>query len=287
MPLLRHPLPGVECDGRAFVAVAIPLSGGKFSSWLVAVGAEGPFGVAPEDSRGAQPSTHSIWGIARCEWERVEHNDDTANQHTTANSGDSVLPRSPWGYIQYRMLEVDVLDQSTPVPQAACPGPFDAAVSLAFLWEVGDQLLRRSRMTVRTWIREVAETSPLIMLFPLLAITTFSDVALPHIFRSVRLGLRVNQRLLVPGHPSASVLASLRRQAGVRRTQAGRGEVADKSTKRSYEDVLLELPRKRARTERAQQRNAPAGPNAPRTETDPMKIIKAVFLSPLDKCTCF
>ena len=269
-------LAGRGAGGSRVRAPRVPPRKGSFNAWLVGVDGEGPFGVHPEASRDANPQTHAIAATAACEWEFVEPTNENMIAHLEMHSGEKATASEPWGFVQYRIVDVNWLHEPTMVPDIVCPGPFDAMTPLHFAQAAGDEPLRPSGLTVRGWIHEVGGSVATILLFSLSWLSSLDVCTLPRLFHSVHLSLRVNPRALVPQFPTASVLKMLRGARRVRRNQGG-GRAAAASRKRSYDDVLLELP-KRHRGEKQEPDHVYGARVHRRMETDPLRIINAVFL---------
>ena len=277
------PLGSSASGRRAGARVRVPRAPpreGTFHAWLIKVDCEGGphLGVQADASQGAQPSTHSIAGVCHCKWELAEPTEDNFIDHTPLNHHLPLRPHNPkWGYLQYRMMDIDFLDESCPVPESTCPGPWNAGTPLSFWQAARGRLLTRSRSTVREWVADTHGSLNVILLYPVALFLELLHVTLPYLFRSVRLTMRVMWKEIIPGYPSRKELQQLRAAWGVRRNQGG-GRTSTVRAKRPYEDVLLELPRKNAKVEKAEAVDRSNSRVQRNNATDPLKVIRAVFL---------
>ena len=139
---------------------------GCFTAWLVGVNGEGPYSVHAGASDGALPGTHSLVGLCSCEWQLVAPNHENVATHIGLNPG-TVSTSAPWGYLQYTMVDMDILESPIPVPEEVCPGPFGPSAPLHFLAATRTAMLQRIHISVFEWIQRHGGRAGSILLFPI------------------------------------------------------------------------------------------------------------------------
>jgi len=96
----------------------------------------------------------------------------------------------------------------------------------------------------------------------------------PHVFRSVRLGVRTDAKMVFQPYPSLKTIADWRREDGISRVDLGASR--RRAAEKSYEDILLELPpEKRRRRGGSGPTGAPSG-GVKTPAMDPIHVLNAL-----------
>ena len=251
---------------------------GSFLAWLLTD--DPPLGPAASAGSGArpEPAAAKLMGIARCEWRFQQPCDEVVHayeQLQPPRHGRASRARPPWGYVEYRSLEVWSLCGDGRV----VPGDVDLEDQVAaphlLLETLGDARLKSGYRDVRALFADKFRqiTTSVVLQLPV-ALASSPD---PRLLRSVPLLLRGGMDALLHGLPPHSVVQRWRRGLDVARVS--QMPALEAETDDRWADIACELPRKRARenltVEEAVEGIVGVG------EIDPLLLIKGLNFSHL------
>ena len=117
----------------------------------------------------------------------------------------------------------------------------------------------------------------LVMFFELPQLVIIGDQEFPFVLRSVKLSLRTTCLAdLVPNQPPVKHIHKWRKQEGVKRSTEPAGA---RRRERTWEDVLMELPRKKRVRREGEPPSGGHGAVKDKLEHDPIKVIKGLLFS--------
>jgi len=199
----------------------------------------------------------------------------------------------PWGHIDYRVHDVWLLAQLTPVPPDVQNDLFSVLAPLQIYQAVKYQNTFPSDTDVRARVRAGGDIAMTVLMFAATALPDLYNMATPFLLSTVPLRLRTNPLQLVENHPPKHWITRWRVIAGVKRHREGADAAGggDGTQEGLWEATLLELPRRR----RQRKDKAPPAPleEGPRKKMrlgiDPLRMLKALFFSRhlKDQRSCF
>ena len=182
-----------------------------------------------------------------------------------------------FGYLRYHIVARWQLDVPIEVPPEE--SLHDPTAHLALQATYGTAYVAGGDMTINELLRHMGDERPTCcVVFPARTATWLLGLAVPSLFRSIRLGKRSNLKEVLQGQPPASVISRWRRDSWkehkhlCRRRRTRRRASRDDA---SYNDLLLALPESRARI-------TPTEPNPAKhlgvrhTVLDPVMMIRGI-----------
>ena len=269
VPALRAPRRG----GHAGRPREAPREG-TFVAWLVR-DSVGPILSSSSAAPPAAPEARCVFALARCEWQFRPDSDEARAAHALLEPPRGRDRRgAAWVFLKYTAVERWELSETIDIPRHE---NLDDDTFPTFLEHAcADIDVRRPQVTVRTLLRTLPTR-------PTCCVSVFLGTAeevlagdLPCAFRSVRLGGRVDYTNIVKDNPRRQLICSWRNRVGARRRNRPAGEQLDRLHGPSYEDVLLELPRKRAAEVNVEVPNAARHLGKRRKLADPIHLIRGL-----------
>jgi len=237
--------------------------------------------VATEAAFAAGPARAKfrVVGACTCSWEFEAASDAARDAHASAITPCARRDNAPaWGYVHYRARDVWRLGDPAPLPEALASDVLGPALPYRLFAEFGNQYTAPGGNTVTDRLHAMdTDTSKHLMVFNKIPLATMLGQPEPVLLRSVKLSMRTeNKEDLVPGCPSKSSITRWKHEHGAKRARSA-AVARPAAPKVSWEGTLLELPRKRRRTEVGG--GSGAGAVATKKHRDPITMIKAVLFA--------
>ena len=281
-PIIPGPAAAGAPAGRRFADVPMrrprnPPKRGDFFTWLL-----GFYDRPADDNPGAAgpaQANNQIIGGARCSWDFATASVDQEARHRSAFLVPSSESTSPaWGYVHYTVHDMWCLAEPVPVPDCLLDNVVGPEAPVHLFQACKNSSTSPGGQSVAERLID-APTAERVMDFSVDEADALGHLDVPFVLKSVKLCMRTRAgNDLVRDQPPAKSIRLWRKQKGVKRARQGPQAAAPPADANSWEDILLELPRKRAKLS-AEGSRAGAGALKDRQQEDPIKVIRGIHFA--------
>ena len=192
--------------------------------------------------------------MCQCSWNLVDSTEKHQCEHSSL-PGNRILRgdvlRNTWGYIQYHCVDLFRLDEPLVLPPDAKLDEFenDAVAPLEIYRQISYRFLNGGSFTVHEHVDSLDSPECIMVWSDMLSTSVFQRQ--PFLFRSVRLCSRICSDGILNNKPPQSSIDVWRRAAGATQSRSKRKldgtttSTTSTSRKRLWEDILLELPKRK------------------------------------------
>jgi len=224
------------------------------------------------------PASCHVVALALCAWTFAEANDAEHVDHATVSRAVGRTRAQPaWGFVRYSLLNVWELPDILQMPDLDTHWS-DPVTALKISDLVADAVVTPDGRTVRDILDRYLALAVTLLTLPWRFCFQVLCLDRPALFRSMRLGTRLDLAQHVHGQPYISTIESWRRKLPIdsdigRRRNRKRPPPTD-----AYADIVLEMPTARRRVEPQPGRQG-TGALRNRKEVDPLHLVRALFFA--------